>query len=149
MNTILNFTIKLRGYKYNKYIGKFIQFLLQLIYKIDLPKEVKLGKNVQFVHNSPGLVIHPKTTIGNNVKLYQGVTLGRADIYNSMEESSFKSISIEDDVIICAGAKILCKEGDLIIKKGTVVGANSVLICSTEENEIWAGIPAKKIGYRS
>lgn len=145
MNNILNFIINLRK---NEYMGKFVQVFLQLLYKIDLPKSVKIGENIQFVHNSPGLVIHPNTIIGNNVKLYQGVTLGRADIYNDIEHSLFKSINIEDDVIICAGAKVLCKEGNLIVKKGTVVGANSVLVCSTGENEIWAGIPAKKIGYR-
>ena len=54
-----------------------------------------------------------------------------------------------DDVIICAGAKILFKENKLIVGKGTVIGANAVLTCSTGEYEIWAGILARKIGIRN
>lgn len=37
---------------------------------------------------------------------------------------------------------------DLVIGKGTVIGANSVLLSSTGENEIWAGVPAKCVGKR-
>lgn len=57
-------------------------------------------------------------------------------------------IDIQDDVIICAGAKILCKD-KLCIGKGTIIAANSVLLKSTGENEIWAGVPAKCIGLRT
>jgi len=42
----------------------------------------------------------------------------------------------------------LCKSGTLRVRQSTVVGANSVLLTSTGENEIWAGIPAKRIGER-
>ena len=45
-------------------------------------------------------------------------------------------------------AKILFGEDKLIVGKGTIVGANSVLTKSTGENEIWAGVPAKRIGFR-
>ena len=43
---------------------------------------------------------------------------------------------------------ILCKEGILRVRQGTVIGANSVLLESTGEDEIWVGIPAKCIGRR-
>lgn len=56
-------------------------------------------------------------------------------------------IDIQDDVILCAGCKVLSK-GKLTIGKGTIIGANAVLTQSTGENEIWAGIPAKRIGKR-
>lgn len=94
-------------------------------------------------------MVHPHTEIGNNVKLYQGVTLGKADIHKEVHESKFEKIKVEDYAIICAGAKILCKEGKLTIAKGSIVGANSVLTCSTNKYETWAGIPAKRIGYRN
>lgn len=123
--------------------------ILKFLYKIDLPKEVDIGENLQLPHNATGLVIHPNTTIGNNVKIYQGVTLGRADIHKDINESEFKQIKIDDDVIICAGAKVICKDGILTVGKGTIIGANAVLMCSTGENEIWAGIPAKRIGYKN
>ena len=53
------------------------------------------------------------------------------------------SIDIEDDVFLCAGCVVLCKE-HISIGKGTVVGANAVLTCSTGENERWAGNTKKK-----
>ncbi|MGB9521357.1 MAG: acyltransferase, partial [Anaerolineales bacterium] len=64
------------------------------------------------------------------------------------EQSRFEGIVIEDDVILAPGAKVLCKEGVLRVARGTVVGANAVLLQSTGENEIWAGIPAHLVGKR-
>jgi len=55
---------------------------------------------------------------------------------------------IEDDVILCPGAKVLCKEGVLRVGRGSVIGANAVLLQSTGENEIWAGMPAQCVGQR-
>ena len=116
---------------------------------IYMPKSVEVGRNVEFVHNAPGLVIHPNTTIGDEVKIYQGVTIGRADIYDDYEKSAMGKIEIRDYAIICAGAKILAKEGDLIIGKNAVIGANAVLLCSVGDNEVWAGVPARKIGMNN
>ena len=95
-----------------------------------------------------GVVIHPKTVIGARVGLYPGVTLGRADVYRPASQSAFEAIVVEDDVILGAGAKVLCEKGILRIGRGTVLGANAVLLNSTAENEIWAGIPARFVGKR-
>ena len=112
---------------------------------IYIPRKVEIGKRVSLVHNAPCLVVHPNTVIGDDVKIYQGVTIGRADIYRDHEESDMEKIIIDDGAVICAGAKILCKEGVLRVGKNTIVGANAVLTRSTGDNEIWAGIPAKRI----
>jgi serine O-acetyltransferase len=109
---------------------------------------VKVGKDLELAHGAFGLVVHSNTTIGERVKLYPGVSLGRADIYRPAGESQFEGIVIEDDVILAPGAKILCKRGVLRVGRGTVVGANAVLLQSTGEWEIWAGVPAKRIGVR-
>ena len=101
---------------------------------LDLPYTVEVGSNVSFPHNSIGTVIHNDTIIGNNVKIYQNVTIGRQDIWN--DNSMMEKIIIEDGAIICAGAKVLCKKGTLIIGKNSIVGANSVLTHSIGENEI-------------
>jgi serine O-acetyltransferase len=93
-------------------------------------------------------VVHSRTAIGDRVKIYPGVGLGRADIYRPMAQSGFQGIVVEDDVILSPGAKVLCKEGVLRVGRGTVVGANAVLLGSTGEWEIWAGIPAQRIGCR-
>lgn len=114
----------------------------------EVPRSVEIGEGVTLVHGAFGLVVHPNTRIGNRVKVYPGVTLGRADIQVPIEESAFESIDIGDDVILSPGAKVLGKQGVLRVGKGTVIGANAVLLESTGENEIWAGVPAKKIGQR-
>jgi serine O-acetyltransferase len=76
------------------------------------------------------------------------VTIGRADVYLDFNYSDMKEIIIADDVILCAGCKVLTKDEQLIIRKGTIIAANAVLLNSTGEYEIWAGVPAKKIGMR-
>lgn len=134
-------------FRKNKLMNRIIHKLL-LKKGIDLPYNVRLGKNVQFPHNSFGTVIHNNTIIGNNVKIYQNVTIGRADIDVEISKSKMKGIKIEDGAIICAGAKVLCKEGILNIGKNSVVAANAVLLNSIGDNEIWGGIPARKISER-
>ena len=63
-------------------------------------------------------------------------------------QSAFEAIIIENDVLLSSGAKVLCSEGTLRVRKGSVIGANAVLLNSTGEGEIWAGIPAKLVGHR-
>jgi len=94
------------------------------------------------------VVIHPKTIIGARVGIYPGVTLGRADVYRPINSSAFDGLVVQDDVILGAGSKVLCERGVLTIGRGTVLGANAVLLTSTGDNEIWAGIPARQVGTR-
>ncbi|RPI78190.1 MAG: hypothetical protein EHM41_26050 [Chloroflexi bacterium] len=127
--------------------GKLAYFALKVL-GVEVPRSVGIGKDCLLEHGGFGVVIHSKAVIGDRVKIYPNVTVGRADIYKPIEESRFEGIVVEDDVILCPGARILCKEGVLRVGKGTVVGANAVLLNSTGEGEIWAGIPAKKVGER-
>ncbi|MCB2214407.1 hypothetical protein KQH50_03315 [bacterium] len=122
-------------------------YLLKLL-GTEIPRSVDVGPGFILEHGGHGIVVHSKARIGANVHMYQGVTLGRADIYRPSEESNFESIEIGDDVILCAGCKVLCKSGVLEVGRGTVVGANAVLLESTGENEIWAGSPARCVGKR-
>lgn len=131
----------------SRVFGRLAYFLLKLL-GVEIPLAVEVGPGFLLHHGGMGVVIHPKTVIGANVGIYPGVTLGRADVYRPAAESRFEGIVVADDVILGAGAKILCDEGVLRIGRGTVVGANAVLTESTGENEIWAGIPAKKVGER-
>lgn len=128
-------------------IGKLAYYFLKLL-GVEIPLKVPVGDNFELAHGGVGTVIHSSSIIGADVKIYPGVTLGRADIYRPMSASAFEGIVIEDQVILCPGAKILCKRGVLKVSRGTVVGANAVLLESTGENEIWAGIPARCIGKR-
>lgn len=131
----------------NPLVGGIAYYMLKIL-GVEIPRPVKIGEDFELAHGGFGVVIHPSTTIGNRVKIYPGVTLGRADIFRPATRSLFEGIVIEDDVILCPGAKILCKQGMLRVGKGTVVGANAVLLNSTGENEIWAGVPARCVGKR-
>lgn len=128
-------------------IGKLAYYLLKLLGS-EIPVSVPIGPGFLLEHGGHGVVIHSKAKIGSNVHIYQGVTLGRADIYLPMEHSQFKGIEIGDDVILSPGCKVLCKAGILKVGRGTVVGANAVLLQSTGEYELWAGSPARCVGKR-
>ena len=128
-------------------LGRLAYYLLKIL-GIEIPQEVEIGKDFELTHGGFGVVIHPKSMIGERVKMYPGVTLGRSDIHLPFDQSQFEGITIEDDVILASGSKVLCKDGILTVKRGTVVGANAVLLNSTSEDEIWVGIPAKCIGKR-
>jgi len=127
--------------------GRLAYYFLKLL-GAEIPLTVKIGPDFLLEHGGFGVVIHSKTVIGARVKIYPGVSVGRADIYRPMQQSRFEGIVIEDDVILCPGARVLGKEGVLRVRKGTVIGANAVLLQSTGENEIWAGMPARCVGYR-
>ena len=118
------------------------------LYRIaDIPETVNMRGGVNFVHNSYGTVIHPKTSIEEGVKIYQNVTIGRGDIWED-DAAKLAGFEIKKNAILCAGAKIICSTGKLTIGEGSVIGANAVLTHSTGDYEIWAGVPAVKIGYR-
>jgi serine O-acetyltransferase len=128
-------------------LGRLAYYVLKLL-GVELPRSVPVGADFELAHGGFGVVVHSKTTIGNRVKMYPGVGLGRADIYLPVEQSQFEGIVIGDDVILSPGAKVLCKQGVLCVGRGTVIGANAVLLQSTGEYEIWAGVPARRVGER-
>lgn len=128
-------------------IGKLSYYLLKILGS-EIPMSVDVGEGFLLEHGGHGVVVHSKARIGRGVHIYQGVTIGRADIYQPMDKSKFEGVVIEDDVILCPGCKVLCKEGILKVGAGTVVGANAVLLESTGEYEIWAGSPARRVGSR-
>jgi len=128
-------------------LGRLAYYMLKLL-GVELPRSVPIGRDLEIAHGGFGIVVHSKAAIGNRVRIYSGVSLGRADIHKPIGESKFESIVIEDDVILSPGSKVLCKEGILRVRRGTVLGANAVLLQSTGEDEIWAGIPARCVGKR-
>lgn len=125
-----------------------LAYLLLKAFGAEVPRSVQIGEGFTLVHGGFGVVIHPQCKIGNNVKIYPGVTLGRADIHLPVERSMFEGIEVGNEVILSPGSKVLCKQGVLRVARGTVLGANAVLLESTGEGEIWAGLPAKKVGMR-
>ncbi len=92
---------------------------------IDIHPGASIGSGF-FIDHGTGVVIGETTIIGNRVKLYQGVTLGALsfamDGEGRMIRGRRRHPTIEDDVIIYAGATIL--GGDTVIGRGSVIGGN-------------------------
>jgi len=93
---------------------------------IDIHPGAQIGRRF-FVDHGTGVVIGETTTIGDNVRLYQGVTLGaKSPRGGTTLRGKKRHPTIEDDVTIYAGATIL--GGETIIGEGTVIGGNVWLI---------------------
>ena len=121
-------------------IGFFAERILMLM-GVCINRKTKIGNNVSFPHNAVGTVINTNAVIEDNVKIYQGVTIGRKDPTNTDPN---EGALIKKGVILCAGAKILSGNKQIVVGENTIIAANAVLLSSTGDNEIWGGIPAKK-----
>ena len=130
-------------------VGKLVHRILRVVSGIEMPDDVEIGRDLVVHHHGFGLVVHHFTTIGDRVHLFQGVTIGRSDVWVPRAASAFEGVDIGDDAWICAGAKVVGGAGRLRVGNGTIVGANAVLLESTGEWEIWAGSPARLVGHRT
>lgn len=87
---------------------------------IDIHPGAQIGAAF-FIDHGTGVVIGETAIIGNNVKVYQGVTLGAASVDKSMANTK-RHPTIEDNVVIYAGATIL--GGNTIVGRHSVIGGN-------------------------
>lgn len=88
---------------------------------IDINPGAEIGDSF-FIDHGTGIVIGETSIIGNNVKIYQGVTLGALSVKKELMNKK-RHPTIEDDVTIYAGATIL--GGQTVIGKGSVIGGNT------------------------
>ncbi len=99
---------------------------------IDIHPGATVGHSFAIDHGT-GLVIGETTIIGEQVKIFQGVTLGALNV--SKEKASTKRHpTIQDNVVIYAGATIL--GGDTTIGKGSIIGGNVWLTYSVPPNSV-------------
>ncbi len=112
---------------------------------IDIHPGAKLGRSF-FIDHGTGVVIGETTEIGDQVKIYQGVTLGAlAPAYGQALRGQKRHPTIQDNVTIYAGATIL--GGDTVIGKGAVIGGNVFITASVPSmNQVSAEPP--KLKYR-
>jgi serine O-acetyltransferase len=117
---------------------------------IDIHPGARIGKSF-FIDHGTGVVIGETTRIGNNVKIYQGVTLGALsfpkDERGLVVRGRKRHPTIGDGVVIYAGATIL--GGDAVIGKGSVIGGNTWVVhaippyskvtCTPQEQRIEPG----------
>ena len=87
---------------------------------IDIHPGARIGRSLSIDHGT-GVVIGETTVIGDNVRLYQGVTLGALSVRKDLGQVK-RHPTIEDDSVVYAGATIL--GGETVIGKGSIIGGN-------------------------
>ena len=107
-------------------------------YHIVVADNVRIHGTLKLPHPI-NIVIGKNAFIGNNVTIYQNVTIGGKNIGDT--QKGYIPV-IENDCVIFAGAKVL---GNVIVKKGSTIGANAVLLTSTDQESVYVGIPARKV----
>ena len=99
---------------------------------IDINSGAKIGEYF-FIDHGTGVVIGETTTIGNNVKLYQGVTLGALSTRKGQQLSGVKRHpTIEDNVTIYSNSSVL--GGETVIGENTIIGGNTFITESIPAN---------------
>lgn len=103
---------------------------------IEIHPGAEIGEGF-FIDHGNGVIIGETTVIGNNVTLYQGVTLG-----GTGKEHGKRHPTIEDNVMISAGAKIL---GSFTIGANSKIGAGSVVLHEVPPNSTVVGVPGRVV----
>ena len=116
------------------YISKYITEKCKRKTGIEIHPGAKIGKNL-FIDHGFGVVIGQTSEIGDNVVIYQGVTLGAT----GKEKSGKRHPNIGNNVLIGSGAKIL---GNINIGDYVKIGANAVVLKDVSSFNTVVGIPA-------
>jgi len=121
-------------------LARFVSQLGRFITGIEIHPAAEIGRRL-FIDHGGGVVIGETTIIGDDVTLYQGVTLGGT----TLNRGAKRHPTLEDGVIIGAGARVL---GSFTVGKGARVGANAVVLHAVPAGISVAGIPAKELGAK-
>ncbi|MSP10433.1 MAG: serine O-acetyltransferase [Pelagibacteraceae bacterium] len=121
-------------------ISQFSRFLTG----IEIHPKAQIGKNL-FIDHGMGVVIGETSEIGNNVTIYQNVTLGgiSPSINSNQQRLVKRHPTLKDNVVIGSGAQVL---GPITIGTNSRIGSNAVVTKNVPDNAIMVGIPARQIG---
>lgn len=134
---IVNYRIANKLYKNGfKFLGRMYGGISQFLTNVDIHPACTIGRRV-FIDHGFGVVIGETSDIGNDVLIYQGVTLGGVNLTNGKRHPT-----IENNCVIGSGAKIL---GDIRIGKDSKIGANSVVVQDVPCHSTAVGVPARVI----
>ena len=126
---------KLR-YWHIPFIPRFISYLTRIITGIEIHPGAAIG-NRFFIDHGEGVVIGETAVIGDDVLIYQQVTLG-----GTGKESGKRHPTIGNNVIIGAGAKVL---GNITIGDHVRIGAGSVVVNDVPEYSTVVGVPGRVV----
>lgn len=132
MHRVAHYFYRHRFYLIARIISQFARAVTQ----IEIHPGAKIGEGL-FIDHGAGVVIGETTEIGNNVTIYQGVTLG-----GTGKEKGKRHPTIGDNVVISAGAKIL---GSFTVGDNSKIGAGSVVLKPVPSNSTVVGVPGKVV----
>lgn len=118
------------------FIARFISQVSRFLTGIEIHPGAKIGQRL-FIDHGMGVVIGETCEIGDNVTIFQGVTLG-----GTGKEKGKRHPTIEDNVLIATGAKVL---GSMRIGKNARIGAGSVVLKEVPPNSTVVGIPGRVV----
>jgi serine O-acetyltransferase len=116
--------------------ARFVSHLARFVTGIEVHPAARLGPGV-FIDHGMGVVIGETAEVGENVTLYQGVTLGGTSLKREKRHPT-----LERNVVVGAGSAIL---GAITIGEGTRVGGGSVVVKDVPPNSVVVGVPGKVI----
>jgi serine O-acetyltransferase len=116
------------------FLARLISQASRFFTGIEIHPGAKIGRNF-FIDHGMGVVIGETAIIGDNVLIYQGVTLGGTGL-----EKGKRHPTIGNNVVIGGGAKIL---GDITIGDNSYIGANAVVIKDVPANSTVVGVPGR------
>jgi len=117
-------------------LPRYFSQVARIITGIEIHPAAKIGRGF-FIDHGMGVVIGETAEIGENVLLYQGVTLG-----GTGKEKGKRHPTLGSNIVVGAGAKIL---GAITIGDNVKIGANSVVLHSVPKNSIVVGVPGRVI----
>lgn len=120
-----------------QFISRFGAYLVRIITNIEIHPGAKIGKRC-FIDHGLGVVIGETTIIGDDVTIYQGVTLGGVATKKGKRHPTLGS-----NIVVGAGAKVL---GNINIGDYVQIGANSVVLKDVPSNSTVVGIPGRILG---
>ena len=118
------------------FIARVISQISRFFTGIEIHPGAKIGRRF-FIDHGMGVVIGETCEIGDNVTVYQGVTLG-----GTGKEKGKRHPTIQDNVLIATGAKVL---GSIIIGENSKIGAGSVVLKNVPNNSTVVGIPGRVV----
>jgi len=121
------------------WFARFLSTISRMLTGVEIHPGAKIGRRF-FIDHAMGVVIGETAIIGDDCTLYHGVTLG-----GTSWDSGKRHPTLEDNVVIGAGAKIL---GPITLAKGVRVGSNAVVTKDAPEGATVIGIPGHIIDVR-
>ena len=116
------------------FLPRFLSQISRFFTGIEIHPGAQIGRGL-FIDHGMGVVIGETTIIGDNVALFQGVTLG-----GTGKETGKRHPTLGDNIVVGAGAKIL---GNIEIGPNSYIGANAVVLKSTPSNTTIVGVPGR------